>query len=107
MLWQIQPVREAGQLSQRLHGGFQHFDIQDPIDAVIDELIVRVIAADQIIAAIHCYHLVGIDDVFLDLAFRVKAWMQLAINIIRTVVEPNLFFPAYGLVKDIDTVEKM
>ena len=95
------------QFCRRLARGIKKPDIPDPVDAVVRQIVIFVIIADEIIAPVRCSHLIGVHNVFPDAAVLPASGMELLVHIIAAILECHLTSLRDCFIQYVDCVEQL
>ena len=87
--------------------GTAHRQAAEPLHVQIGQAVVLMHVANEVVLAVLIHQMIGVDSVFLGGAGTVKAGDQIAIDVVRAVVEPNCALVFDGIIEQLDVVEEL
>lgn len=107
MLWQIEAILQPLYLPSWLCRCVQQFNIADAVQAVIGNIVILIVIADQVVSPVDCGNLIWIDNIVPRCSILVFSGVELFICTILVVGKRHLFPFADGLVQHVNRIKKL
>ena len=85
----------------------QNAEVRDPIHAVVGNIVILVVVADEIILSVLCRHLIRADDVLAHGAVRASFAVQLLVRAVFEIGEGGLLSGADRLIEHLDRIKQL